>query len=46
MAKVTAVIIVFPDTGLPQIPTQSKNSDNEIKQTMKMQTKGQTLEMP
>ena len=24
MAKVTALAAVFPDTGLPQIPTQSK----------------------
>ena len=34
LAKVTAATTVFPDTGLPQIPTQSKNSDNELKQTM------------
>ena len=34
MAKVTAVTTVFPYTGLPQISTQSKNSDNESKQTM------------
>ena len=34
MAKVTPVTTVFPDTGLPQIPTQSKNSDDEVKQTM------------
>ena len=32
--KVTAATTVFPDTGLPQIPTQSKNSDNELEQTM------------
>ena len=31
MAGVTAVTTVFPDTGLPQIPTQSKISDNELK---------------
>ena len=34
MAKVTAVPTVFPDPGLPQIPTESKRSDNELKQTM------------
>ena len=34
MAKVTAVSTVFPCTGLPQIPTQSKFGDNELKQTM------------
>ena len=28
-AKVTAVTTVSPDTGLPQDPTQFKNSDNE-----------------
>ena len=34
VCKVTGVTTVFPDTGLPQIPTQSKNSDGELKQTM------------
>jgi hypothetical protein len=34
MAKVTAAASVFPDTGLPQIPTQSKNSDDQLKQVM------------
>ena len=34
MAKVTAVPTVSPDIGLPQTPTQSKNSDNVSKQTM------------
>ena len=34
MAKVTRLTAVFPDTGLPQIPTQSNNSDNELKQTI------------
>ena len=29
LAKVTAATIVFPDLGLPQIPIQFKNSDNE-----------------
>ena len=31
LAKLMAVTTVFPATGLPQIPTQSKNSDNEVK---------------
>ena len=34
MAKVTAITTVFLDTGMPQTPTHSKNSDNELKQTM------------
>ena len=34
MAKVTTVTAVFPDTVLPQIPIQSKTSDNGLKQTM------------
>ena len=34
MAKLTAVTAVFPDTRLPQIPAQSKNSDDELEQTM------------
>ena len=39
IAKVTPVTTVFLDTGLPQILTLSKNSDNELKQnyfTLKM----------
>ena len=34
VAKVTAETTVFPDTGLPQIRTQFKNSRNELKQTL------------
>ena len=34
LAKVIGVTTVFPDTGLPQVPTQSSNSDNEVKQSM------------
>ena len=34
MAKVTVVTSVFPDTALPQIPTQSKGSDFGLQQTM------------
>ena len=32
MAKVTAVITVLPYTGMPQILTQSQNSDNKLNQ--------------
>ena len=34
MATVTTVTTVFPDTGLPQTPTHSENSDNDLKHTM------------
>ena len=34
MAKVTAVTTAVRYTGLPQIPTQSNSSDNELKQTV------------
>ena len=34
MAKVTAVTTVFPDTGVPRIHPQSKNSDSELNQTV------------
>ena len=34
LGKVATGIIVVPDTGLPQIPTQSRHSDNESKQTI------------
>ena len=34
MANVTAVYTMFACAGLPQIPTQSQNSDNEVTQPM------------
>ena len=34
MAKVTAVTTVFSYTAPPQIPTQSSNSDYELKQSI------------
>ena len=34
MAKGSTVTTTFPYAGLPQIPTQSKNSDNELKRIM------------